>query len=543
MEGDAGVDSAGRRIQVLVCIALSMLVRLVLASTREVIGTDEAVYLTLGRNFWEGGGFTVTDYAGEAYTVTQVPPLFPILVGLIDRLFGDLVLASHIVYVIIGSLVGIPVYLLARAIYGHRTGIYALLILATIPGLNAFVLYWGSMSEALYIFFVFWGLWAVYHALGSGRTLHHFLAGVALGLAYLSRSEGILFVLVCGLALGIKALRGGIRGIAVRLPGLTACVLAVLVVSFPYLWFLQRHSEGEVSVSGKTKLVLLAGAMDPAERETYAARLVDDCTRFDDYSDLTEGRSALDMIRDNPMILIGGSLFQFVRYFLVLFDWRVFPFFLVPFVLLAWVRLVRPGGRDRGETILLLAWAPTFVYLVFHIWYRYLLVAVPTFAIWTAAGLVATGAYLEKRRGSASAWLRWIPILCVLVPLAGLTIAKPLRSRLLVTYPLEYRTVGEWLRENTDPEEILMVRKPEIAFYANRPMAPLPNETYACVSRFARHHGVRYLVLDDYMIESRPQVKFLLDADPLPEGLELLHTNDTAGRRTKVFRLPEATDD
>lgn len=542
MEQDAGVDRAGRRIQVLVCIALAMFVRFVLASTREVIGTDEALYLTLGRHFWSGGGFTVTDFAGEPYTVTQVPPLFPILSGFIGRLFGDLVLASHLVYVVFGALVGIPVYLLARAIYGHRTGVATLLILATIPGLNAFVLYWGSMSEALYIFFVFWGLWAVYHALRSGRVLPHLLAGAALGLAYLSRSEGILFVVVCGLALGIKALRGGLRRFVTQSPGLAAYVLVVLVVAFPYLWFLHGHSEGEVSVSGKTKLVLLAGAMDPAERETYAARLVDDCTRFDDYSDLTEGRSALDMIRDNPMVLVGGSLFQFVRYFLVLFDWRVFPFFLLPFVAIAWYRMARPGGRDRGEAVLLLAWAPTFIYLVFHIWYRYLLVAVPIFAIWAAAGLEEAGTYIETRWMYGSPRLRWIPLVCVLVPLAGLMIAKPVRSRLLVTYPLEYHRVGEWLRENTETDEVVMVRKPEIAFYADRLMAPLPNEPYPCVSRFARHHGIRTLVLDEYMIESRPKVKFLLDADPLPEGIELVHTDVTGGRRTKVFRMLEESN-
>ena len=541
MEQDAGVDRAGRRIQVLVCIALAMLVRLVLVQFKEVVGTDEAIYLLLGRNLWSGQGFTLM-----GYPITMAPPLFPALAGLLDLVVGDLERASNIIYILFGGLIGLPVYLLAREIYGHRVGIVSLILLMTIPGLNVFVLYWGSNSEAMYIFFVFWGLLATFHALRQGRLLYCALAGAALSLAYLSRSEGILFVAACGLALAVNAFRReGLKGVLKATPRFAAYLVAFFVLASPYLFFLRGHSEGGMSVSGKTKLILLVGAMDLEEREKHAVRLTDDGIGIDDHSSLTEGRTVLDIIRANPMALVGGSFFQFFQYFLILFDWRVFPFFLLPFTALAWYRMRRPEGRIRGEAFLLLAWAPTLVYLVFHIWYRYMLVAVPTFTVWAAAGIVDAGGWLQRRREgtspegrSGAGRLRWLPLAAAVIPLAGLTIAKPVRSRILVTYPLEYRIVGEWISEHTDPEAIIMARKPEIAFYADRLMAPLPNEPYPAVIKFARHHGVRYLVIDEYMVASRPNMTFLLESDKAPhEDLAFVHGDITRDRRTMVYRI------
>jgi len=94
--------------------------------------------------------------------------------------------------------------------------------------------------------------------------------------------------------------------------------------------------------------------------------------------------------------------------------------------------------------------------------------------------------------------------------------------------------------ENLPADALILTRKPEISYYANRMMHPLPNEELPAIVRYARSHKIDYLVVDEYFIPTRPQLAFLLEQDRFPEDLRLLHEEKAPnGRKVRIFRIEE----
>ena len=522
----------------------SFILHLVLLPFKDLVGTDETTYLWLGANLFAGKGFTLLDIP-----ITVCPPLFPIAAGLLDLITGDLARASRIVYLVCGSLIVLPVFGIGSRLYGRTAGTLGAAVVLVLPGLSSFVLYWGSMTEPLYILLIYSALYLYLVSVGEDRPGLMAPAGLLLGLAYLTRNEGLLYFLTL-FALGIVLAARDRRLLRPRtLAGLAGFAVLFGLTALPYILYLRSHS-GEWSMSGKTKLILLVGTMSLEERERLAVRLTPDGTWLDDHSSLIEGRSSWDIVQEK---LEGATwtdiaavpLLQILTLVRTLFSWRVFPFFLLPLVALGLLRGPPSPERRRGELILAASLAPMLVYLTFHIWPRYLLTASPVFAIWTGRGLSEALGYLTER-GTLDGMARqrtWRILRRALVPavigvLLALTIAKPVRSRILLNYPIEYRRVGEFLGTLIEPGELVMARKPEVAFYAGAQMVPLPNEPYEKVIHFARHHGVRYLVVDEFTVPTRPHMRFLLESPtaPPPE-LVHLHTDLTRGRRTVVYEI------
>jgi hypothetical protein len=135
---------------------------------------------------------------------------------------------------------------------------------------------------------------------------------------------------------------------------------------------------------------------------------------------------------------------------------------------------------------------------------------------------------------------RILPMVLVLLPLTVILVAKPLKAKLLVQYPVEYKITGAWISEHLPPDALFLGRKPEIAYYAGRPMHPLPNEDLPRVIHYAKTHHINYMVIDDYSIASRPQLEFLLDNDMTPCELTCIFSAKAGnGRRIKVFQFKQ----
>ena len=192
----------------------------------------------------------------------------------------------------------VPFFGLARRIYGVRVARKASIFLAFYPGL-LLSFYWGSMTEPLYTFLILTALFFLYRDMGACRPKDAILAGLFLGLIYLCRSEGILFFPV---------------------------FLAFLVLRFARDRSLLRKKT-VLSISGKTKLVLLAGAMPLDERERLLGKLNEEGTAFYDYAEMVKDKNVLEMILENPKVLVGGSFLQIRNFFVTLFSWKVFPMF------------------------------------------------------------------------------------------------------------------------------------------------------------------------------------------------------------------------
>jgi hypothetical protein len=141
-------------------------------------------------------------------------------------------LAAQLVSALAGVLLVVPTYLLGRMLFGRNVGFAAALLFQVLP-LPARVTSDG-LSEGLYLLAtataVMLGVWAVRRP-GVGGFL---LCGLATGLGYLVRPEGLMVVGAVGLvAAGMGLARTWPRDVA--LGRITALAVGVALVAGPYM--------------------------------------------------------------------------------------------------------------------------------------------------------------------------------------------------------------------------------------------------------------------------------------------------------------------
>ncbi len=215
------------RLWLLLLALLAAGVRLYLASQPRVIRWDEPDYLWLGKSLLTGYGYTIGGAPELHYT-----PLFPLLAGGVYALTGNPELGSSFWYVLLGAATVVPVYALARRIYSLRVGLTAAGLVAIFPALSSAVLYWGTMTEPLFIFLVWCALWAAHRALEDERPVRFGLVGGLLCLAYLARPEGIVWAAAIGALFVVVWWVRRRSGVAAG--GVFAVYVRVSLVALPY---------------------------------------------------------------------------------------------------------------------------------------------------------------------------------------------------------------------------------------------------------------------------------------------------------------------
>lgn len=159
MTSDIPPDSSRKRREVFhvaIIIALAALLRLVAAGLRkDYLGFDESMYIVLGKNLLSGSGFTLNGLPNVTF-----PFGMPLLAGAFLKIAGSARWAVSLPTVIFGSLTVIPLYIIARDIWGRLSGLTAAMLFAGFPALLFLIpycpyakrLYAGS--EAVFGFFI-----------------------------------------------------------------------------------------------------------------------------------------------------------------------------------------------------------------------------------------------------------------------------------------------------------------------------------------------------------------------------------------------------
>ena len=149
-----------------------------------VVRWDEAGHLLAASNLVSGRGYS--ELAGSLDV--HLPPFLPIVSAGLLELGPAPAWATATVHIITGALLCIPIFLLGRALYGHRVGFIAAALVAVYPNLSAWPCLWSTMTESPFLLFVFSGVWAVYRAMfgphSNRRTLWCAATGAWFGLAH-----------------------------------------------------------------------------------------------------------------------------------------------------------------------------------------------------------------------------------------------------------------------------------------------------------------------------------------------------------------------
>lgn len=516
---------------------VAVAVRLVLSQGERVVWGDEPFYLWLGRNWVSGRGYAFVGRADVHHG-----PLFPWLAGLLYLVTGDLALSSEILYVLFGSLLVVPVYFIGKALYGQRAGLSAAALVAVFPALTASVLHWGSMTEPLYMFWVYLGLWAglvICFAPSPSPLWAYPLAGLSFGLAYLTRPEAIGYWVVVGVfVVLLQAFRRAWRwrfGLQMAL-----YVLAFGLAFGPYAYYTRLHT-GSWMVSQKVGVAYLTG-IGLAHGDTAAfdkATWGLDSTGLETFFFSSESYnvSMLGLIRADPRTFLEVLYLNGLRFVQVLVDWSLFPTILLPLVVLGLFRRGWTRERTLQELYLLLSLAPVASFTLFFIQARYLVPFIPVMILWLANGLAEFGDWLVATVGRGRLLASVGPAILVM---AVLLLAQPYVVRQVTNVGSvrpAHKSVGEHLGRLLPRDALLMSRYPAIAFHADVRWVPTPNASLPEVLNYARHKGVQYWAIDERELAYRPQFRELVMGGQAPAGLRLIYADEPEGERLVVYAL------
>ncbi len=543
--GSTGSDEPGAvrrrwRFGVVVggAVVVGLALRIAIGLTDDAPSTDETAYLHSGISLVNGHGF-VRNGRPELH----FPPFVPLLLGLASKVFPDPHTGTVVLTCVASTALILPLVLLARRIAGRVAGGATAWVAALGPGLSTTLVNRGAGSEAEYVLLVVTALWLVVAAAdrrGRGRLLRVAGAGLLVGLAYLTRPEGLFVAGPLGLAavvLAVREARGarGSGGPSLRAAAHVAAAFAVplLACVVPYAAYLHGNT-GHWELSAKTQDVSIE-AWDAVARGDRRAR-DQELYRLDATGlHLPTGRTSLPALaRDDPSGYAGivssnvGTLAEEV-----VNPQRVLAWLLLPLPLWALGAVGAWRHRRSGAVALLLAIGalPVATALAFFVQPRYLLMAAGLATVLVGVGVAA----LSPR------WRR--PVVAGAVVLLVLSSTQGFDGDAGWGHPsdqTDHMLAGRWIAAHARPGDRIMARSMVVEYYAHRPTVAIPDADYAHILRFARHYGVQYLVLDQNTSgRLRPQLMLLRLFDRWP-GIRLAHESRAEGRTTRIFAFDPA---
>jgi 4-amino-4-deoxy-L-arabinose transferase-like glycosyltransferase len=258
-----------------------------LTTHSQIVNSDGAEYARCAENLLRGVGFVGVWSRPEVI----FPPLYPILIAIVNVLLHNSELAARIMSVVCGTLLPIPVFCLTRKLYGGHVALIAALLVSVHPIFLAIST--TTFSESTYLILFVWALDWSFKALWGSDWKSGAIAGTFWGLAYLARPEA--FVLEAVLVLALAGLGVVLRERRVGLwKAAAAAGIVFALLAAPYVFFLHAET-GQFRLEGKSnynyvvsrrlregkglteayyaidnKLEVLGPGMDPVRFATYS---------------------------------------------------------------------------------------------------------------------------------------------------------------------------------------------------------------------------------------------------------------------------------
>ncbi len=270
----------------------------------EVAIFDEIYYQRLAEGLADGEGFTIPPAFGNPrLDDAERPPLTALALTPAAWLTGDSELAMRLTVALAGTGVVVVVGLIGRELAGNRVGLIAAILAAVYPNLlaNDGLLMsetFATLGTAATI------LWT-YRLARDPTWTNAGLAGVACGVAMLSRGELVLLVpaLVLPVALTIK---GVSRRRRIRLAGLGVAAASVVVA--PWIAYNLARFDDPVLLSHGDGGVLLGANCD----ETYSGPRIGSwygfCAPFTDPARVEDQSTVASARRDRALDYVGDHL-------------------------------------------------------------------------------------------------------------------------------------------------------------------------------------------------------------------------------------------
>jgi 4-amino-4-deoxy-L-arabinose transferase-like glycosyltransferase len=471
--------------------------------------TDGQTYLQIARNLHYG--------IGLGWQALWFPPLHSILIAAVAFLPGahDLQIAAGVVSVSMGLLLTVSLYALATQLFNRLTGVIATVTVLSFP--HVVHLHASAEAEITYTAFLMAALALLLAAIRRSSYIFAAAAGVTFALAYLSRSEGFMIMV---LTLTVLCVTKGIRFYKSLLAKLCMTVVILFfVTSSPYLLFLHHHY-GAFVISPKLTYVSIW-----MKSKIYHDNDKGE-TRNDELWGLTpEGklkwqqptgvRELATYLMSHPaksLAVYGENLVSHMPGRIpnasgTLHFPQVFPVYIAIFAVLAsflsWGQV-----SPQGKTVV---FAPLLILLVLPVftggWCKYLVPYAPLLIIAATGGL-----YLLAERLTTYLHVPATALLTTMVPsmilalLAGYYLVIALQVPASSTsdfdigrgkYTAEARNAGRMARERFGPGRNYMVGWNKMIYHLDGLWTPEPITTFTNMIKFARRNKVDFVVWEN----------------------------------------------
>ncbi len=524
-------------------LAASFGCRFFLVCLPRVMRWDEPSYVLLGRAIWHGRGFRL-----DRLPELHYPPLFPFLFGASDRLLGNGEWATDFWFLLAGTALVYVVYRFAAELYDLHVARVAALLVAFFPGLSTAVLYWGTMTEPVFVLLIYGAFWAGWRATRDGSLKTFALAGGLLALAYLGRPEGVGWCVTLAAACVVLAVlegrfASGGRVLSRTLAGGALLALVFVFLSSPYLVYLHKHT-GRWVLSTKPGITWKIGSAvlhhDPADYDRIVATLARPGGEPEWFSTQRFDKPGVGVGIPGAKALAHRALLNVESLAARVFKEQAFPIYLVPFVFVGWWP-ARSREYWKRVLFLLAAIAPVLAFLAFHIQQRFFAPAFPALLIGVALGFDRVGDWVRKilgRRGVAVAKGKAATaVTAAALVLLGFGHAHLIRTK-LPELDFAHKEAGLWLRAHSPENAKVLSLDEAVAAYARRTWIPSPRAPYPEYIAYARRKGASYIVVDEFEVTKiRPFLSFLLDTSHPPPDLEPVMTARDRNGETIVFAV------
>lgn len=511
-------------------------------------GSDPVAYLNLACNLFSGNGFSTF---GEVHTIHH--PLYPVFIGIFWKILGDLLLAGQLVSVLAGIALIIPVYSLARNLFGPRAAFYAGLFTAFCP-----ILVYGSSEafcESLYVFLLISAVAVLANAWRKGRILPLAGAGLLVGGAFLTHPAGITFLPIFLLFLLAAQWLPGHLTWRVLFYRVALILVGFCLAGLPW-WIYLRIETGRWQVSGSSHYQDISLMLDEIEEKAESQVIFEHMELI--YQGATEseyereeiGIFALFIQQPEELVRLishnlskgAAELAKSAVFLGISYRTLILILGATALSIVAGIIFLLLSTRRFAEVLLLtLLFLPALTFVLLIVQHRYFY---PFFPLaWILIGAVLAAGVERCQRVKAPRFGQFIRLLGVVIAVVLLAGSAGVirRKWKKEAIPYEYKMLGEWMRENLPglEEEKVMAFRLGFSFYAGSSWNVFYWGDYPGLLAYLQERGISYLIIDDYKLYMiNPALRFLIE-DPPPEEFEEIKTKVFQGRRARLLRLRE----
>ena len=546
-----------------ILLTIALLTRVFFLRFEYAVGWDEVNYLKLGAS----GAIHGLNHVLHTYW----SPLYPFFVALFGRVFTNYELAGRLVSILFGTILIVPVFLFVEKYLSKKVAWFCSLLIAFFPMLieSSF----SALTESLYIFMAITGVILGFLAIQKKSILLAATTGGLFSLAYLTRPEGIGFLIVfVGLAISVLIYQALKKREYRLIFVLVSAVISFLIISSPYLYYLHDVTgEWTLSSKGTTNMQGSITAMENKGKKLNPWLLLnednshlpdDEIYHTGEFLKIYQQNSrAGDATDDQNSVQITLFLVvkKYLRNFYQVVTTGIGQVLSVPILLLTVLGLFG-NSWDRERTwreLYLLSYVVFFWFVLipmFHITERYMLQIVPIVLIWSGLGVEKLLEWFQQttlnfqiswnKRLVSTLKTLFVLMLVGSFIVPGLTrmgLKNPFLSEKWVE-PIEQKKAGLWLKAHYNETPIIMAWNHAISFYAGnyniKQTVSIPQNELDRVLAYARNRGAKFLALNEKNREDFPTIDYLLDESQAPSNLKLIYKDDSiAGLKTLIYEI------